>query len=546
MPFNDSKLSADVVIVGSGVAGSSIANELARAGLSVVVLEAGPMVERENFVDNFRNLENKASYQGPFQAVPWAPHPPNQTSPNSYLHTTGPDAEAYQQVYLRMMGGTTWHWAGCAWRYLPSDFKLNKLYGHGRDWPISYDDLEPYYDKAEKMMGVCGPDPKDEDLGSPRKNPYPMKPIPLSYAAQQFRKVVRDNTPWRVVHEPQARNTRPYDGRPTCEGHNNCMPICPIGAMYNGSYSVYHAQAAGAHYVPNAVVYKIERDPANKKVTAVHYFDPEKKSHRVSGKYFVIAAHCIETAKLLLNSADSKSPRGVANRSDQVGRNMMDHTGVQVTFISSHKALWPGRGPLETHVIDSFRDGSFRKERGAELIHMVDDNQIDLATRMAISQGYVGEDLEKQIRYIASHMVRLFSHNEVTADPNNRLTLSKTHKDMLGIPHPQIHYKLPAYTVKSCEHTRTVFQQLMDLMGGSHANWTKGYFPQDHPSGSTIMGNNPRNSVVDAECRSHDHENMFIASSAVFPSVGTGNITLTIAALSLRIADSLKKELLHA
>jgi len=120
--------------------------------------------------------------------------------------------------------------------------------------------------------------------------------------------------------------------------------------------------AAGAKFVTNAVVYKIERDEANKKVTAVHYYDPDKGSHRVTGKYFVIAAHCIETAKLLLVSADEKSPTGVANSSDQVGRNMMDHTGVQVTFISGDKSLWPGRGPLETNVIDNFRDGSRRRE----------------------------------------------------------------------------------------------------------------------------------------------------------------------------------------
>lgn len=101
---SEQPLSADVVIVGSGVAGSSIANELARAGISVIVLEAGPRVDRQHFVENFRNLENKPSYQGPFPAVPWARHPPNQMTPNEYLHTTGPDAEAYQQVYLRMMG----------------------------------------------------------------------------------------------------------------------------------------------------------------------------------------------------------------------------------------------------------------------------------------------------------------------------------------------------------------------------------------------------------------------------------------------------------
>ena len=94
-------------------------------------------------------------------------HPPNQMTPNQYLYTSGPNAGAYQQVYLRMMGDTTWHWAGCAWRYLPSEFELKSRYGQGRDWALKYDDLEPFYNQAEVMMGVCGPDPKVEDLGSP-------------------------------------------------------------------------------------------------------------------------------------------------------------------------------------------------------------------------------------------------------------------------------------------------------------------------------------------------------------------------------------------
>ncbi|AAV89909.1 solbitol dehydrogenase large subunit [Zymomonas mobilis subsp. mobilis ZM4 = ATCC 31821] len=538
-------LSADIVIVGSGVAGSSIAKELASTGASVIVLEAGPRIDRQHILDNCRNTVNKNKYDEPYPPSPWSMHPPDQSTPNAYLHTTGPDAQAYQQSYLRILGGTTWHWSACAWRYLPSDFELRSRYGVGRDWALKYDDLEPFYYQAESMMGVCGPDPKVEDLGSPRRQPYPMEALPLSYAAEQFKKLIDNRTAYRVVHEPQARNTRRYDNRPVCEGNNNCMPLCPIGAMYNGIHTVLHAEAAGARFIDNAVVYKIETDTSNKKVTAVHYYDPDKHSHKVTGRIFVIAAHCIESAKLLLLSADEKNPNGIANSSDQVGRNMMDHTGVQVTFMSGLDSLWCGRGPLETNVIDSFRDGSWRNERGAYLVHMVDDNQIDLATALAIDKGYVGKDLEDEIRYGASHLVRLFSHNEGMPDPDNRLTLSKTHKDVLGIPHPEVYYKLPDYTVRSCDHSRKVFREIMGLMKGSDPRWTPGYFPQDHPAGSTIMGHDPKDSVVDGYNRTHDHENLFIASSGVFASMGTGNITLTVAALALRVADTLKKEIYH-
>lgn len=538
-------LSADVVIVGSGIAGSNIADELVHTGASVIVLEAGPRTDRQRIVDNYRALADKADYQKPYPPSPWAMHPPDTRTPNAYLHTKGPHAAAYQQSYLRVLGGTTWHWSACAWRYLPSDFELYSRYGVGRDWALSYDDLEPFYHQAEVKLGVCGPDPAVEDLGSPRQQPYPMPAMPLSFAAEQFRQLVHANTPYRVVHEPQARNTRGYDGRPICIGNNNCMPICPVGAMYNAIHTVGHAERAGVRFIDSAVVYRIETDDENRKVSAVHFYDPDKHSYRVTGRYFVIAAHCIETARLLLHSADDKNPNGIANSSNQVGRNMMDHTGVQVTFMSHGEAMWLGRGPLETHVIDSFRDGPWRNKRGAALIHMVDDNQVDVAAQRALSKGLVGRALEDEIRYGASHLIRLFSHNEGLPDPDNRLTLSRTRRDVLGIPHPEVYYKLPDYTTRSCEHTRGLFGELIGLMNGTDAEWTPGYFPQDHPSGSAIMGHDSANSVVNGECRAHDHENLFIVGSSAFAAMGTGNISLTIAALALRVANILRQEMAH-
>nr|AAY15211.1 sorbitol dehydrogenase [Pantoea agglomerans] len=167
---------------------------------------------------------------------------------------TGPDGAAYQQGYLRVVGGEIWHWAGCAWRYLPSDFELHSRCGDGRDWAIKYADLEPFYYQAEVLLGVAGPNLDVVDLGSPRSHDYPVQEVPLSYGADQFRKLILEKTNYRVVHEPQARNTRPFDKRPTCEGNNNCVPICPIGAVYNGIHSVNRAEAAGARIIPTAVV----------------------------------------------------------------------------------------------------------------------------------------------------------------------------------------------------------------------------------------------------------------------------------------------------
>ena len=166
----------------------------------------------------------------------------------------------YNVQYLRVVGGTTWHWAASTWRFLPSDFKLKSLYGVGRDWPIEYSDLEPWYQRAEEELGVWGPG--DEELGSPRSKPYPMAPLPLSYNEERVKSVLNANG-YNVVTEPVARNSRAYDGRPTCCGNNNCMPICPIGAMYNGIFHVEKAEAAGAVIVSfTSRASDLRRDPA--------------------------------------------------------------------------------------------------------------------------------------------------------------------------------------------------------------------------------------------------------------------------------------------
>ncbi|SQK74901.1 GMC oxidoreductase [Tatumella ptyseos] len=149
--------------------------------------------------------------------------------------------------------------------------------------------------------------------------------MPYGPADRRFTEVVAtagyENTP-----VPQGRNSRPYDGRPQCCGNNNCMPICPIGAMFNGIHTIVKAEKAGAKILPNAVVYRFETDEHNN-ITALHYYDPDKNSHRVTARTFVLAGNGIETPKLLLLAANDRNPNGIANSSDMVGRNMMDHPG---------------------------------------------------------------------------------------------------------------------------------------------------------------------------------------------------------------------------
>ncbi|HKT97339.1 MAG TPA: GMC family oxidoreductase [Paraburkholderia sp.] len=531
------KHSADVVVVGSGVAGSLVAYQMAQAGASVILLEAGPRLARWQIVENFRNSPAKADFATPYPSMPYAPHP-EYSPPNDYLVQKGD--YPYNSQYLRLVGGTTWHWAAAAWRLLPADFRLKTQYGVGRDWPYPYETLEPWYLAAEAELGVSGPDPAQHDLGSPRSKPYPMSMLPLSYMDQRFSDVLNANG-FHVVPEPVARNSRPYDARPTCCGNNNCMPICPIAAMYNGVVHADKAGRAGAQLMTEAVVYRIEADNKGL-ITAVHYKDPHGNSTRVTGKLFVLAANGIETPKLMLMSTSDAFPHGIGNSSDQVGRNLMDHPGTGVTFLAN-EPLWPGRGPMEMTSVVNFRDGAFRSDYAAKKLHLSNGVATPAVTAALIKNGVTGAELDREIRDRASRTLNINSFHEHLPEPQNRVLPSGEHKDALGIAQPEIYYSINDYVKKSAANTHELYAQIAQLFGGTEVVFDDTFAPNNHIMGTTIMGANPADSVVDADCRTHDHSNLFVAGSAVMPSAASVNCTLTIAALALKLADKLRREL---
>jgi len=533
------KMSADVVIVGSGVAGALVAHQLAKSGISVLVLEAGPRLARWRIVENYRNTPDRNNVMAPYPSTSYAPHPGYSTeSPeNNYLILKGD--HKFNTQYIRAVGGTTWNWTAAAWRYLPSDFEIESRYDVGRDWPISYGDIEHYYYHAELELGVSGPN-DGTDLGSPRKQPYPMNHLPFSWNDQRFKEVVSAYG-HQVVSEPVARNSQVFDNRPNCCGSNSCVPICPIGAMYNGIVHVEKAEQAGAKILPNAVAYLIEVN-RNNNVTAVHYKKADGTSHRVTGKYFVLAANAIEIPKLMLISANDKHPHGIGNSSDQVGRNLMGHPSTSISFLANED-LWAGRGPVEMSSIIDLRDGAFRSEYAAKKLQLNNMAQSIHATQVALKMGLVGKNLEQEIRSRAARMVNIQSFHEMLPHPENRIMPSSDQNDVLGIPKPEIKFSVGNYVKKSAVKTHEIYAEIAGMFKGKEVVFNDNFSSNNHIMGTTIMGNDPRDSVVDANCRTHDHENLFIASSSVMPSSGTVGCTLTLAALALRIADTLRSKL---
>lgn len=533
-----SQYDADVIVVGSGLIGSVAAHNLARQGKSVIQLEAGPRVPRWKIVEGFRNSGNASSNGGnrnqPYPNEPWA----RTSFTPGYIENTGP--VEYIPGMLRLVGGTTWHWGGACWRILPNDFKLKSLYGVGRDWPISYDDLEPFYSRVEVEMGVSGDNHADYSGHSgapypPRSIPFPVRPQELSYLSQRFAARVGEGG-YPFTYQPNGRATDPYGERPACVGNNNCSPICPIGAQYSGDRHATMAERAGTHLIPDAVAYKIEKGPDGRKITAIHYYDPGGKSHRLTARYFVIAAHAIETPRLLLLS-------DVANSSDMVGRNLMDHNAFSLSMFAD-EPLWSGRGPVQQGDVLKWRDGDFRRQHGAiryEVGNFVGNVPI---TQHLLSQGVMGPDLDKQIRHLAARFISVSSNIESLPDPSNRVSLHASNKDKFGLPQLNINYDVSDYVRAGGQVVKQDFLNFQKLLGAdvfqkNISVWEN----RDHPMGTVIMGENPKDSVVNHECRTHDHDNLFLATTGVMPAAQAFNPTMTGAALAMRSTDIIAREI---
>jgi choline dehydrogenase-like flavoprotein len=533
-------LQANVVIVGAGVAGMLAAYRLAQAGAKVLVLEAGPPVDRSEALANYRNAVAKTP-ESPYPDTFYAPRPAVDNLEGYYVQA-GP--ALFKSTYERRVGGTTWHWLGTSLRHLPNDLRLRSLYGVAVDWPISYDQLEPWYSAAEQELGVAGD--SEEDLGSPRSRRYPMPALPLTYLDKQVALAVAQ-LGLHVHVTPQARNAHPFDGRPPCCGSASCVPICPIGAKYDATVHVRKALDEGAQIIDQAVVDFVEVDQEGR-VAGVRFKRPDGRQQRAVADIFVLAAHAIETPKILLMSRTDALPNGVANTSDQVGRNLMDHP-IQLSWALAKEPLYPYRSPLENAGIEDLRDGGWRGERAAFRMAIGEDGWSfpgtppeALVTRL-IASGLRGDRLREQINAHASRQFRFANLVEQLPDPENRITPAFDQADALGIPRPRLQYRLDEYVQRGMAETRRVSEQIFHAMEASLIEHSEEHQGAGHVMGTYRMGDDPKTSVVNAEQRSHDHPNLFLLGSGVFPTVGTANPTLTIAALSLWAADTIERDL---
>ncbi len=585
----------DVVVVGSGIAGALTAYRLAEARLRVLMLEAGGVAP-----DSLGRYALVRSYMTSPSKLPDSPYcgdnilaPQPSALDGSGYYDYDPDpnkkGDLFKSYYARLVGGSTWHWQGIYIRMLPNDFKMKSLYGVGFDWPLTYDDVEPWYVEAEYEMGVAGNDKQVEEyfkpkFGAYRSRPYPMPELVPTYLDAQISSAVSGkpfrDVPLRVTNVPHAINSQPYDGRPACEGRTSCIPLCAIKARYDAVVHVEKALAAGAALRTQAIVTKLDLDGDRRKVTRVRYvrwawnsgsskyeLSPEQS---VTARLIVVAANAIETPLLLLRS-------GASNSSGLVGCYLMDHP-IKQSFALATQPLYPFRGPQTTSDIEAFRDGSFRSDFAAFKTSLKNDGWSTVAVSgaprgnglspkgsddwnpgtlldMVGNWGYFGKKLRDKIYDHATRQVTLNSACEQLPVKDNRVTESNKPDPLgIGLKLPRISYRVDDqdkhYVRKSFETTVAMHAHIFNAMGiakemelQADNDPTKPliYSGSGHIMGTTIMGNNPAESVVNSDCRSHDHDNLYILGSSVFPTSSTANPTSTIAALALRAANSLRK-----
>lgn len=596
--------SYDAVIIGAGISGAIIANELAQAGKRVLVVEAGPgetesLAGYEAYLHRFYATASKDN-QSPYPTNPNAPMPrstdarkiqPGQPDASGYLVQTGPFAS--DTTYTRVLGGTTMHWEAKTPRMLPEDFFMRTNFGQAEDWPLDYDTLEPYYRISERELGVSADIEDQQYLGLkfPADYVFPMRSMPLSYLDQRVDEGLRGTSvelggekyELKVRSFPQARNGIPnpkYDGGKgfvpvgavsthqveeggRCQGNNNCVPLCPVQAKYHAGKTLAKALQTGrVEILSQTVASKVQLDRDNGRVCAVelkHYADPNDPRHEVGtvrGHIFVLAANAIENARLMLAS-DLPSSSGL------VGRNLMDHAYL-LSWGLMPQICGTMRGTNVTGGIVELRGGSFRRQQAAFAVDIHNDGwgwavgspNSDL-TALVDDENEFGLSLRNELASRVTRQLLLAFMIEVLPNQSNRVSVDPRYVDALGNMRPVISYTIPEYTLRGAAYARRFARLVFQRLGAKdHTSYDpndygyvtyegEGYVIRggNHLAGTHIMGKSKSQSVVNAEQRSWDHDNLYLVGGGSMPSIGTANVTLTMAALCYRSAKDMLAQL---
>ncbi|HEY4042518.1 MAG TPA: GMC family oxidoreductase [Rhodopila sp.] len=502
-----------VVVVGSGAGGGTLSNELAQKGVDVVCLEAGPRLSLSDIVNDNDTM---------FGRLTWL----------DKRIGTGELNAGLPLWVCKTVGGTSVHWAGAALRFQEHEFKARTTYGEIQeanllDWPLSFAEVEPFYDKAEDKMGVTG------THGIPRlpgNNNYKV----LAAGAKRVG--------YTEFHSGNmAINSEPRDGRPACHQIGFCMAGCAIGAKWSTLYTEIPKAEATGHFElrPDSMALRITHD-ASGQVTGVIYADKAGNHYEQKARAVCVAGNAVETPRLLLNSESSKYPDGLGNSSGQVGRNFMRHMSGTVY------AIMPGRVNFErgTQMAGIVKDEArFDPRRGFaggyEIETLPGFGLAGLATNL-IPNAW-GRDYA-QIIEMYDHFAGMWLVGEDLPQTGNGITLHPTERDQHGLPVPVVHFTDHENDFAMRNHAFKAGRAIYESLGAAQV-FELPPFPSTHNMGTCRQSQNPRDGVCNSYGQSHDVPNLFISDGSQFTSSGAENPTLTIAALAIRQAGYVAEQL---
>ena len=515
----------DVCVVGAGPAGATLSYLLARRGWKVLLLEAGPRF------DPSQRFERAADWVR-LNLQPWASNLPARDR----FTTKGPVRYNLNAARVFGVGGTTLHWAGLANRLHKDDFAQRTRYGVAVDWPITYDELEPFYVKAERLIGVSG---AESPFRSPRSAPFPMPAFPFGHSDRYWQEVC-ERVGVSFEHTPWAKNSVPYDGRPECHAFGTCLPICPFGARYSADHHVAKAVETGnVTLLTERCVRRLLVDGDGTRITGVLAagLDGATETHQADA--YVVAAHAVESARLLLLSAAPPYPEGLGNRGDQVGRNLMEHWYVYGEALLKTRRFYPYRIGFSMADSHQFYSRPDRDTAGAYKLEFMDRTVTPLA--IARRSQLWGRELAERIEKEFGRSLGIQALTEQLPYPQSRITLHRSEVNAFGDPIPVVQFHVSDYERETRRRAAETIRMILEATEIETLTRLRPESPgsANHHLGTCRMGSDPATSVVDPNLRIHGLRNAFVVSSGVFPSGGAAQPTLTIVALAVRLAEHL-------
>jgi choline dehydrogenase-like flavoprotein len=519
----------DAVVVGSGAAGAALTWRLAERGVRVVCLEQGDWISRDSLPSSKPDVET-------FLRRGAASFSPNaRRLPQDYPVSTEGISPS-QVVMFNGVGGSTIHWEGHFPRFHPSDFRVRSLDGVAADWPLRYEDLEPYYDINDRMMGVSG---LAGDPANPPRAPRPFPPIGLGKRGEAVARGF-EKLGWHWWPSDNAILSRDSGDRRACDGRGRCNFGCPRKARASVDLTYWpKAVTAGAEVRTWARAREITLDTRGH-ARGVLYHDRSGALHEQLGRVVVICCNGVGTPRLLLHSRSRLFPDGLANSSGLVGRNYMAHPSGYVEGIFSERLDGHSGFTSNPCFSQEFYETDERRGfvRGYSLVVYGPFGPLSQAWGDARPLPW-GANHHREMRRRFGHTIGIAVMGEDLPEESNRVELDRSDHDVHGIPAARVTYRFGVNSLRMFAHGMAMARRVLEAAGAVEVIPASGPNLFAHLMGTVRMGDNPQTSIVDRWNRAHDVPNLFIVDGSSFVTSAAVNPTSTIGALALRAADGI-------